>query len=125
MVYKLSDLALPRDDPDSDLHRAWDWADLILDDRLEWDEEGAELLQRRSALEFGLAQLTDDERAKLAEADQLWRDNPQAFNAFFAYEHERKDRKTALDGWVTDEKGNTPAIPVGHWWWLPLETGND
>lgn len=103
------------------------WFDMILSGndgeqaRSQWSYEGDLILGYRSAAEFIREQLDPEILAKLDEADRIWRENPERFNAFFKYEHARKDVKTALEGFVWDQDANTPEIPKAHWWWWPLE----
>jgi hypothetical protein len=89
--------------------------DIITGTIEEWSEDWAEVLYARSALELVRAELPPD-RAKLLDAtDAFWRGHPRAFNEFSKYHHARAKRDTALIGWVQDEAGNTPPIPLSHW----------
>ena len=84
------------------------------------DEDIAELLAERSSLEFIRDRLTNTQIAELNKVDAFWRAHPKEFNTAFAADHFRVDRKTVLEGFVEDEKGNVPAIPRSHWWWWPI-----
>ncbi|MDO5622440.1 MAG: hypothetical protein Q4G24_13325 [Paracoccus sp. (in: a-proteobacteria)] len=86
------------------------------------DMDRDDFLHQRSALEFVRDQMTDAQRAELAQVDDHLRQNATVFNEAFTRVHALTDRSTALDGWVEDAEGNTPAIPRSHWWWWPLPT---
>lgn len=92
--------------------------DTLDDPKFDLDWDG--LLQRRSALELVRDQLSDAQRAQLDMVDTHWQANAAAFNRAFGVEHHQHRRETALAGFVTDDKGEVPPIPRGHWWWRPI-----
>jgi hypothetical protein len=120
---------LPLGDPKNFGIRAWEWADMILtgkdcdEARDFWRYEGDLILGYRSAAEFVRDQLPDEVIAHLEKADNLWRDNPKRFNAFFKMEHARKKAKDASEDYVSDADGNFPELPRSHWWWWKLDEG--
>lgn len=85
------------------------------------DMDRDDFLHHRSALEFVREQMTDAQRAELDHVDDHLRQNADVFNSDFALIHAYIDKTTALDGWVVDADGNTPAIPRSHWWWWPIK----
>ena len=91
-----------------------------------WTFDWDELLHLRSTYEFLQDQLTHEQHQDLTEVvDAYWREHPKEFNEAFAELHYREDKKVAMQGWIKDEAGNTPAIPRSHWWWWPLKEDND
>lgn len=80
-----------------------------------------QLLAARSTFEFIRPELDQDTLTMLDACDAYWQANPKVFNAFFLYEHARKDIKIALEDWVEDENSQHPIIPKDHWWWWPVE----
>jgi len=95
--------------------------DVIGDENVDWSEDIAEVLHARSALELVRDQYPAERMAILDEADAFWRARPKAFNHDFRYQHARKKVGEELEGWVIDDEGHTPRIPLTHWWWWPLE----
>ena len=87
----------------------------------DWDE----LLYYRSTYEFIREDLTPEQQKELDEIDAYWRERPKQFNDAFANTHWREDKKTAMQGWIRDEAGKTPAIPRSHWWWWSLNEDKD
>lgn len=79
------------------------------------------LLHERSMFELVRDQLSVGQRKELEDIDAYWRANAADFNADFATLHFQEDKATALEGFVQDENGVTPAIPRDHWWWRPIE----
>lgn len=92
----------------------------ILDGRAECQYLGDQILPARSALEFIRAELTRKDEAMITAFDAFVRDHYEAFNAFFIAEHYLPERDTALNDWVWDDTGVTPAVPADHWWWAPI-----
>lgn len=86
-----------------------------------FDLDRDETLHERSSYELVREQLTADQIAELEQIDVHWRANAAAFNADFAVFHFQEDKEAALRGFVQDERGDTPAIPRGHWWWRPID----
>lgn len=95
---------------------------LILGGRKKFEYIGDQMLPARSALEFIRSDLHGVDLGKLEAFDTFAQENPEAFNAFFAYEHAQVSRGPALEDWVWDDHGQTPAIPADHWWWSPIST---
>lgn len=87
----------------------------------DYDMDRDETLHERSSYEFVRDQLTPEQQAELDQVDAFWRANVAAFNKDFALLHAYEDKKTAMEGWVEDERGQPPEIPRTHWWWWPLE----
>lgn len=103
---------------------AWEWMDTyelaLRGDAAIDGYDCEETLHARSALEFVRATLSPEQVAILDAADALWKANPEAFNACFAYDHASKSVETELGGYAMRD-GKTVPIPREHWWWWPLE----
>lgn len=90
----------------------------------DYDMDRDETLHERSAYEFVRDQLSPEQIAELDQVDAFWRAHPEAFNADFRLLQAWENKKTALEGFVEDAQGKTPAIPRSHWWWWPIPTGD-
>ena len=90
----------------------------------DYDMDRDETLHERSAYEFVRDQLSPEQIAELDQVDAFWRAHPEAFNADFRLLQAWENKTTALEGFVEDEHGQTPAIPRAHWWWWPIPIGD-
>lgn len=97
--------------------------DTIVYDEDSWSDSWDDILYARSALEFVRDQLPPERAALLDKADAFWKAHPREFNHAFRYFHARKKLAEELAGWVEDENGDHPRIPLSHWWWWPLAEG--
>lgn len=95
----------------------------ILSERAKFSYIGDQILPARSALEFVRDDLHGVDVGKVEVFDSFIKSHPEAFNAFFAFEHAQVNRTTALENWVWDITGRTPEVPTTHWWWAPISTG--
>ncbi|MGB1234158.1 MAG: hypothetical protein ACPG5U_00330 [Planktomarina sp.] len=86
----------------------------------EFDQDRDDILHNRSAMELVRDQLSDNQILDLEEIDDYWRGNPELFNRAFAQQHATHDPRNDLLGYVSDAKGDVPAVPKSHWWWRPI-----
>ena len=119
MAYRLKNepFTIPKNLPllDSGMFACYD---TIGDPSFDMDRD--ETLHKRSAYEFVRGQLSPEQIAELDKVDAYWRAHPKAFNEDFKLIQGWEDRRTALEGFVEDDKGKVPAIPRSHWWWWPI-----
>ncbi len=95
------------------------WFDMIEDPET-FAEEADMILPARSALELISDQLTTDQKNTVTKVDKYWSQHAKQFNEYFLYIHAKKNRETALEGWLKDRYGKTPKLPKSHWWWSAI-----